>query len=301
MKNNIAAIVVTHNRKDCLLRCITALRGQTGAQADIVVVDNASTDGTAQAVATLVANKDITYLNTGANLGGAGGFNLGMRKAVEAGYAFLWVMDDDCIPDSDALAALLAAHRELAGNYGFLSSIAYWRDGTPCRMNVQKTGLMAKLTDYESPLSPVMMATFVSAFFPAARVREVGLPIRDFFIWSDDLEYTRRLSRKHPCYAVTGSRVLHAMHSNDRVDISTDSSERVDRYRYLYRNEVYVYRREGLQGWLYVFTRTAVHILRVLMHSPQKWEKIRIILSSFFAGFRFHPPVEQIEGKGDSE
>ncbi len=301
MEKRIAAIVVTHNRKDCLLRCIAALQGQIGAQADIVVVDNASTDGTAQAVAALATNKDITYLNTGANLGGAGGFNLGMRTAVEAGYAFLWVMDDDCIPDPSALAALLEAHRELEGNYGFLSSIAYWRDGTPCRMNVQKTGLFTKLTDYDNPLSPVIMATFVSAFFPASRVREVGLPIREFFIWSDDLEYTRRLSRTYPCYAVTGSRVLHAMHSNERVDISTDSSERAERYRYLYRNEMYLYRQEGLRGWLYVFARTALHILRVLVRSPRKWEKIRIILSSFFAGFRFHPPVEQVEGKEAAE
>ena len=295
MEKRIAAIVVTHNRKDSLLRCIGAIQGQTDARADVLVVDNGSTDGTHRAVQALATNGTVQYLNTGANLGGAGGFNYGMRFAVQAGYDLLWVMDDDCIPDPGALASLLEAHRRLEGNYGFLSSIAYWHDGSLCQMNVQKTGLMSKITDTSSPLVPVRMATFVSALFPAARVREVGLPIREFFIWADDLEYTRRLSRRYPCYAVNGSRVLHAMQNNDKVNIATDSSDRLERYRYLYRNEVYVYRQEGLGGWLYLFARTGFHLMKVLFKSPKKGEKFRIILSSFFAGFRFRPPVERVD------
>ena len=293
----IAAIVVTYNRKEFLLRNIEALQKQNVPGLDILLIDNASTDGTGEAVAALAEAGAVRYINTGANLGGAGGFCFGMRTAMEAGYDYLWIMDDDCIPDEGALEALLQADRELEGNYGFLSSIAYWKDGSPCNMNVQKTGLKSKIEDYTSPLVPVIMATFVSAFFPAARVREVGLPIKEFFIWSDDLEYTRRLSRRYPCYAVNGSRVLHDMHSNDKVNIATDSVDRLPRYAYLYRNEVYVYRREGLRGWVYLFTRVAFHILKVLRSSTDKWKKIRVILSSFLAGFRFRPPVEYVQEK----
>ena len=175
----VAAVVVTYNRKECLLRCISALRGQQGAVTDILVVDNASTDGTAAALAPLAEEGAIRYRNTGENIGGAGGFNLGMRWAVELGYDRLWVMDDDCIPDPDALAALVTADRQLEGNYGFLSGIAYWRDGSPCLMNIQKTDLWHKLTDYSAPLVRVVMATFVSAFIPADRVREMDLPMTD--------------------------------------------------------------------------------------------------------------------------
>ena len=290
----VAAVVVTYNRKECLLRCISALRGQQGAVTDILVVDNASTDGTAAALAPLVSAGAILYRNTGENLGGAGGFNVGMRWAVELGYDRLWVMDDDCIPDPDALAALVAADRQLEGNYGFLSGIAYWRDGSPCLMNIQKTDLWHKLTDYSAPLVRVVMATFVSAFIPADRVREMGLPIREFFIWSDDLEYTRRLSRRYPCYAVTASRVLHAMRHNNKVNIATDSLDRLARYGYLYRNEVYVYRREGLMGCLYLFARVGLHLFKIWLRSPVKWKRMRVILSSFAAGWRFHPPIEEV-------
>lgn len=295
MAVHIVAVVVTYNRKACLLRCIDALRGQKGAHTDILVVDNASTDGTAEALAPLMEQGAILYRNTGENLGGAGGFNFGMRLAVEAGYDRLWVMDDDCIPDPDALAALLQADRQLEGNYGFLSGMAYWRDGSLCQMNIQKTGLWRKLEDPTAPLTPVVMATFVSAFIPAERVRQVGLPIREFFIWSDDLEYTRRLSRRWPCYAVGDSRVLHDMRHNNKVNIATDSLDRLDRYAYLYRNEVYVYRREGLVGWLYLITRVGLHLFKIWLRSPVKGKRMKVILSSFAAGLRFRPQVERVE------
>ena len=291
---HIVAVVVTHNRKESLLRCIGALRRQRGARTDILVVDNASDDGTAEALAPLMEEGAILYRNTGENLGGAGGFNFGMRVAVEMGYDRLWVMDDDCIPDSSALSALLWADRRLEGNYGFLSGIARWRDGTPCQMNIQKTTLWRKLTDYTSPLVPVTMATFVSAFIPAQRVRQVGLPIREFFIWSDDLEYTRRLSRRFPCYAVNGCRVLHDMRHNNKVNIATDSLDRMDRYAYLYRNEVYVYRREGLVGWLYLFLRVGLHLGKIWLRSPHKLKRMKVILSSFAAGWRFYPHIEEV-------
>ena len=292
MNKRIAAIIVTYNRLGTLTRCIEALQRQNNAAMDILIIDNASTDGTGEALAPLAAQGMLHYHNTGNNLGGAGGFHYGMRVAAEAGYDYLWVMDDDCIPDPDALDALLRADAALGEDYGFLSSVAYWTDGSPCTMNVQKTGLRKKLTDYTSPTVPIMMATFVSAFFPRARVMECGLPIKEFFIWSDDLEYTRRLSRRYPCYAVTGSRVLHDMHANDKVNIATDTAHRLPRYRYLYRNEVYVYRREGLRGWLYLVSRVALHVLKVLCGASDKRAKIKVILSSFFDGLRFHPSVE---------
>ncbi len=291
----IAAIVVTYNRLSFLLRCIEALRAQKSDTLDILIIDNASTDGTEAALAPLVTDGTVIYRNTGENLGGAGGFNYGMRVAAEAGYDYLWIMDDDCIPDEGALEALLTADKSLGGSYGFLSSIAYWKDSSPCNMNIQKTGLKTKIEDYTSPTVPIIMATFVSCFFPRERVLEMGLPIKDFFIWSDDLEYTRRLSRKYPCYAVNGSRVLHDMHSNAKVNIATDSVERLPRYRYLYRNEVYVYRREGLRGWIYLLTRIVFHVLKVLRASGNKWAKIKTILSSFFTGLRFRPPVEYVQ------
>lgn len=289
----IAAIVVTFNRLDTLRRCLAALQAQQPMIPDILVVDNHSTDGTGAYLAPLAAAGQLHYLDTGANLGGAGGFHAGMKWAVEAGYTHLWLMDDDCIPRSDALAALTAAHGQLGGEYGFLSGMAYWRDGSLCRMNGQKRTLTARLERPDKPLEPVIMATFVSVWIPADRVRELGLPLKEFFIWADDLEYTRRLSRRYPCYAVTDCRVLHDMTHNAGVNIATDTPERLPRYRYLYRNEVYLYRREGWRGRGYLAARILYHCLRVLgSRASDKSGRIRVILHSVREGRHFHPVVE---------
>ena len=106
----VTAVVVTWNRKALLLECLECLRRQT-AKADILVVDNASTDGTGEALRPMIEAGEIAYVNTGKNLGGAGGFQFGVKAAVEAGCDYVWIMDDDSMPTPTALEALLSAAR----------------------------------------------------------------------------------------------------------------------------------------------------------------------------------------------
>lgn len=294
----VVAVVVTHNRKELLYECISSLMSLDNSGLFVMVVDNASTDGTYEYISEFAKSDRFCYCNTGENLGGAGGFNYGMKKALETDCDFVWIMDDDCIVRPDTLDKLLEADTSLNGEYGFLSSIAEWTDGSICNMNIQKTGLRSKIDDYSSPIVPIIMATFVSAFFKREIILETGLPIKEFFIWSDDLEYTRRISKKYPCFAVTNSRVTHKMHSNEKVNIATDSPERLFRYEYLYRNEVYVYRREGFKGKLYLFLRLCLHSVKVLFSKKRgRFSKIRIILSSARRGFKFKPQIEYIDGE----
>ncbi len=296
--NPVAALVVTYNRKDMLATCLRKLRQQEGAACDILVVDNASTDGTADMLRECFPEPEIRCFNTGANLGGAGGFSFGMRKAAELGYEYIWAMDDDTYAEPDALKELLNADRALKGNYGFLSGLALWTDGTLCSMNRQHTSLRGRITGAEQGLTPVLMATFVSFFVKTETVRAFGLPIRDFVIWSDDLEYSRRISRELPCYFVPASRVIHAMAGNQKVGIEHDTPDRLWRYEKLYRNEVYVYRREGLKGLAFLFLRVNLHRARVLLHADgMKREKLRVITRSFRSGFRFHPAIEYVDGE----
>ena len=103
-KNRIAAVVVTYNRKELLRECIEALLVQSMNQLDILLIDNASTDGTYEYVEDLVMENDtIYYMNTGSNLGGAGGFHYGLKEAYNRGYDYMWIMDDDTIATPDAL------------------------------------------------------------------------------------------------------------------------------------------------------------------------------------------------------
>ena len=125
---SVAAVVVTYNRLPLLRQCLAALAAQTAQDLTIFLVDNASTDGTAEAVAEM-ALPNLVYRNTGKNLGGAGGFAYGVREAALAGYDALWLMDDDTLPTPTALEAFLQADRNLQGQYGWLSSRALAPDG----------------------------------------------------------------------------------------------------------------------------------------------------------------------------
>ena len=289
--NKIAAVVVTYNRKVLLLENVNALLQQKPVSPDVIVIDNNSTDGTADALAEL--GDKIIYVNTGANLGGAGGFHFGIKKATELGYEYLWIMDDDCIPEPDALAALLKADEELSGNYGFLSSKVLWKDGTLCTMNIQRETLTRNLTVFDDGIKSIAMASFVSLFVRSDVVKKKGLPIKEFFIWTDDWEFTRRISREMKCYYIPDSVVIHKSNSNVGAQIYNDTIERLDRYYYLYRNDVYLYRREGFRGFCYEFARLSSHVLKVVFKAKDhKRERIRAVFNGTKKGYSFNPSIE---------
>lgn len=287
-------MVVTYNRLPLLRQCLAALTSQTALGLTIFLIDNASTDGTAEAVAAMTL-PNLVYRNTGKNLGGAGGFAYGVREAALAGYDALWLMDDDTLPTPTALAEFLQADRDLHGRYGWLSGRALAPDGTDQPMNLQRVTPYKDLPNFDGARIPVVMASFVSLFLRTETVRRYGLPIAEFFIWSDDWEYTRRISRAQPCYVIPASRVVHAMQNPGIVNIAADVPARWERYRYFYRNDVVLYRREGVRGWLWLLAKDAWHTVQVL-RSPQgrKAWRIGIIWKGFFAGVRFAPEIPML-------
>lgn len=290
--NQVAAVVVTYNRLELLKECLEKLLSQT-TPCDVLIVDNASSDGTEAYIKNTYAdNARIHYRNTGANIGGAGGFNVGMRWAVEAGYEFVWVMDDDCMPREDALEKLLDADRILQGNYGWLSSVVLWKDGHECKMNRPK---------YKSSkigvtnIAEATQASFVSLFVSSITIVKYGLPIKEFFIWGDDIEYTRRIAirNKLHCFIVRDSIVIHKMIFNCGSSIATDSLERLDRYILAYRNEFYLYKLEGIKGVMYYTLKILYNIAKIIL-SKNKFLRLHAIIQGVIQGYRFNPKIEMI-------
>ena len=292
--NKTAAVVVTYNRIEMLKQCLEHIKKQT-VPVDIIVVDNASTDGTSDLFDK--NTEGLLYFNTGANLGGAGGFNYGMRKACEPGYEFVWVMDDDTLPESTAHEKLLEADEKLSGNYGWLSSLALWKDGTECKMNRQK--IKPKAFEFlhflQYGIISAEQATFVSLFLKTETVKEYGLPIKEFFIWGDDIEYTRRISviNNQPCFLVGSSVVVHAMVNNNGSRISEDELERLERYRLAFRNEAFFYRKEG--RLLYYLAKCCKHILLIVFKSKNyRVKRLKVVVSSIIRGLFFNPGIEYV-------
>ncbi len=294
-RNRTAAVVVTYNRKELLGLCVDKLLRQIGASCDVLIIDNDSTDGTEEFMKEKFSQQEVVYENTGRNLGGAGGFEYGVGKAVRLGYEYIWIMDDDTLPEETALAELFTADENLRGKWGFLSSVAYWTDGNICRMNIQKKDIFRHVgeKEYRKEFAPIRMCSFVSLLVKSSVVRELGLPIGEYFIWTDDYEFTGRISRKYPCYMVPGSKVVHAMKVHTRVDFAADDVSRINRYRYIYRNDVHCYRKYGITGWFYLLAKDIYTVLHILKSAKtEKRKRIHTVLNGFLEGLRFHPEIK---------
>jgi hypothetical protein len=122
-----------------------------------------------------------------------------MRKAAGLDYDYVWIMDDDCIPSETAFGKLYEYASAHEGEYGFLCSKVLWKDGSISIINVPRETLVRNVKDMNRDIIRVTMASFASLFIPVSVIRDVGLPYREFFIWTDDWEYTRRISSKYPC------------------------------------------------------------------------------------------------------
>lgn len=300
MSEKIAALVVTYNRKQLLLECIDALLKQTYEQLDIWIIDNASTDGTKGELQQFIEQRKIVYHNTGQNLGGAGGFNFGIRLLAQQDYAHIWIMDDDTIPQNDALEQLVLTIDNLNGEFGFLASSVLCEDGTFCKMNnpgiLRNTLLNQGYKNLRKGICQVEYASFVSILIPVKVVKEVGLPIKEFFIWKDDYEYTTRISEKYTCYYSANSEVIHKIKSNMMPNIANDSKERIDRYFYEYRNGYYVVRRKKVKAKLFYLLNILKAIKSIITTSDNyKIRRIKVVICGFFAGMRFKPSVEQVK------
>lgn len=289
----ILAIVVTYNRVNLLKECINALKIIEN-QCDILVIDNHSTDDTPQ----YLNKKCVDNMRLEKNIGGAGGFSIGIKEAVHRGYDYLWIMDDDTIVEQNSLVELLAVAEHLE-EFGFLCSYVKWKDETPCVMNIPKIERFVTYEDVQlarKGILKVKQASFVSMFISVSTVKQVGLPIKEFFIWGDDVEYSSRISEKLNSYLVLNSVVLHKMNTNIPTDIVTDDIDRIHRYKYLYRNQTYMARKRGFKAKIIHTGYICYQIMKIMNSDTQyKIKKIKVILSGWSKGIYFNPQIEYID------
>ncbi|MGO4453236.1 glycosyltransferase family 2 protein [Arthrobacter sp. RAF14] len=257
----VAAVVVTYNRRELLKDTLRGLLTATVRPDALIVVDNASDDGTPEFLKAWAASEgaaaaDRTVLDLvrlESNTGGAGGFVVGMERAVLDHQAdYVWIMDDDTEPLADSLAEALSALDTIAAQGvpapAYLASLVRWTDGRPHPMNRTKERLRLDAAGRARAdslgLTSIRTASFVSIFVSADAIRRQGLPIADYFIWNDDFEFTARITRQAEAFAVPDSEVLH--HTKTFGDAQADPG---DRFYYEVRNKLWAYFRSPALHW----------------------------------------------------
>ena len=186
----VCAIVVAFNRCAMLHSCLQHLNAQTRPLDHILVVNNASTDDTAEMVRREFPG--ATLLDLPDNGGGAGGFHAGMKHAFEGGFEWLWLMDDDVFASPNALETMLSqsasadvlvpAQQDALGR---LYGAAKWSG-----RGVEVT---EDVIEKRRPAVGKYVFTFAGPLLSRRVVEAVGLPLKEFFIWFDDAEYSLRV------------------------------------------------------------------------------------------------------------
>lgn len=250
--SHVTAVVVTYNRKELLEECLHAILQQTTPVSHLLVVNNHSTDGTEELFQSTGPFFDdiIELVTLPENIGGAGGFHEAFRRSVFTETDFIWLMDDDTIPQPDTLEALLESYDELkqegVTNTSFLASSVFGPQGEPMNVPVLQTkpadnGYGDWYRHLDKGLISIKSATFVSLLIPTKAVKEVGLPEKDYFIWGDDTEYTQRLVTLYgPAFLCGNSKVCHKRVNTKKISIlEEDNPNRIDLYRYFFRNSLW--------------------------------------------------------------
>jgi GT2 family glycosyltransferase len=193
----VAAVVVTYNRSDVLPNALTGLLAQSRPLNELIVVDNASTDGTTDMLAADFPTACLVRMSE--NLGPGGGFAQGIGEAVSNGNDWVWVFNDDDVPDPDALEALLDAVVELPARTGILGSGRREGLGRAIPLGGRWTGFRHRSVALPADTSGAPVAldvlTFSGSLVSAALVREVGVPKIDYFMMVEDFEYCLRARR----------------------------------------------------------------------------------------------------------
>lgn len=322
----IAAVVVTYNRKALLIECLGGLAVQDRKPDYLYVVDNASSDGTFEhfgqeyfldAACEHTNNARLSsehrfwfplpsgggfleglYMRLNQNSGGAGGFHAGVKKASRDGFDWVLVMDDDAELDPKALHILEAFLNRSDRNK--ISGLACRKVDHTGNIQAIHRGFLSPLSlrpralpgkEYTRESIPIDYASFVGLLLNNQAVRDVGYPIKEFFIYCDDIEYCLRLRRFGSIQLVPEAIIVH------KDKLYTDPKEASKniplsaywkRY-YGIRNLTYLTRVHFKTSSMKTFLVLLLpRIVKVAVTQKDKRQKIALLCKGWLEGVRAH-------------
>ncbi|MBV9515211.1 MAG: glycosyltransferase family 2 protein [Mycobacteriaceae bacterium] len=303
----VCAVVVTHRRPDELAKSLDAITAQSRRPDHLIVVDNDFSDDADGRVHDMVSGQPIpsSYLGSRRNLGGAGGFALGMLHALALGADWVWCADDDGRPqDEQVLSTLLAC----ADKYGLAEVSPMVCDiGDPQRLaNPLRRGLVwRRRVDElrtEGPQQDLLLGIahlFNGALFRASTLEAVGVPDLRLFVRGDEVELHRRLVRSGLPFGTCLTAVYLHPHGADEFRpifggrMHTQYPDDPVKRFYTYRNRGYVLSQRGLRLlWVQEWVRFGWYFLVIRRDPAGLWEWIRLRRLGRAERFSRPPPKE---------
>jgi GT2 family glycosyltransferase len=310
MPTSVASLTTAYNAARALPRQIGALSRQTRPLDEIIVVDNASTDDTASLITECYPQ--VTVLRLAENTGAAGGWAKGLAyAALERKHDWIWIFDDDSLPDHDALEKLMqvaGAPTDADGEIGMIAVVPIHREtGIIYFPQLWRDGYRRASSEMQQ--RPVWFADLAIGSGLMVRrelVERIGLPRADFFMDFFDFEYCLR-ARAHgfKIAVATGVQLEHEVGRARHVQLPGFNALWPNhapwREYYMSRNLAYVV------WWLYPsyaakwfsIRHMVRHAAGALLFSSEKLVSLKRMVQGFLdgrrarLGVRFRPETEQ--------
>jgi len=266
----VVAVIVSYNNSAMLQILLNDIASQSRPPDRIIVVDNASSDGTQEAIKTRFPGVDCIRMPE--NTGSAGGYHHGMKTALAKSH-YIWTLDDDVRLRPDTLAELL--------------------NGFDLLKRGCKLGAVRSVGGHHPEQHPTRLhiIPWRGTLFSSEAVSEVSLPLSEYFLYGEDLDFSLRLARKgYQCFWIPTS---HCTENRNKGKSETHLFFHTEkmysspfRLYYAFRNQTAIYLKFG--AWV-PFCKTLLYGLKVILYCPMiggegKREKIRAVLKGISDG-----------------
>jgi len=267
----IAVIVVNWNGWRDTSACLSSLQYLNYDNFRVVVVDNGSTDDSCARLRDAFPRVEV--IETGKNLGFAGGCNVGIRRAMDDGAEFAWLLNNDTTVDPDALNALV--DKAVSGvDIGAVGSAIYTAND-PERLEAWGGGhinfCLGRSRHFVVPVADekVQFITGASLLLPRKAIETVGELDEGFFMYWEDADYCFRLRSAGWRLGVAGqSKIWH----KGSASVGKRSA-RMDTY--FNASAVRFFERHATAPVVPVWVGIGLRLLKRV--SARDWERVRAV------------------------
>ena len=273
----IAAVIVTYNRLALLKEVINAFEKQKRVPDYLIVVNNASTDGTKEYLIEWSKKKDKVQkiiISTLQNIGGSGGFYLGTKKASELDVDWIWASDDDAIPNLDVFEKLEKHINDFSkDNVSAVCTQVQMEGATD--LTHRKWIATSWIRMYQKAIPPELYKeeyfeldsiSYVGIVMKREALEQAGLINKDYFIWQDDLEHSIRLGKVGKMICFPDMIVEHKITKADYVGVNWKTY-------YGYRNDLLTLK------YHYPFRYFVFKILRIMQKSICSLDRVHVYVA----------------------
>ena len=303
----VCVVMVTFNRKEYLEKLLNSFDNQTSKIDSILLVDNHSNDGTDEfllnnnyikeikenkLITTKKGKKNYLYFRTKENLGGAGGFNQAFKIVKTLNFDYIWVMDDDVLPENDCLEKLLKYQSDKTmitipnrTKNGYVDVITTKINlSNPFKIFMKKkTSVLATDINPQTEVVDIVDMPFEGPLINTNLIKKVGLPDSKYFLQFDDTDYaTRSLSYTNIQF------VVNAILTKQIILPTAKDKNKLMNWKdyYAYRNDILYCKKYGKNIFVKHLTPILLWIdltLRAIYR--RKFKNFKVINKAFKDGY----------------